>query len=243
MKPFSPSKRGLLSFISSVFDPLGLLTLSMIEAKLILQQLWKISLDWDEEIPSNLNNLWLKWLQTLKNIEKVKLARWNGFSFKNIKYIESQVFADVSSCTYGTVAYFRFIQEHNVKCMFIASKSRLVTLSQKPSILRLELQAAVITTRLKNTIINEIPIEKRNTFLWTDSKIVLNYLNNNDTNFDVYIAHLYIVHRINEIRQLTNPGNWRYIKTERNPADHATHYQDLLSLSKNDSWIFGRTML
>ena len=39
MKPFSPSKRGLLSFISSVFDPLGLLTLSMIEAKLILQQL------------------------------------------------------------------------------------------------------------------------------------------------------------------------------------------------------------
>ena len=50
--------------------------------------------------------------------------------------------------------------------MFIASKSRL---SQKPSIPRLELQAAVIVTRLKKTIVNEIPIEKGNTFLWIDS--------------------------------------------------------------------------
>ena len=41
--------------------------------------------------------------------------------------------------------------------MFIASESRLVSLSEKPSIPRLELQAAVIVTRLKNTIINKIP--------------------------------------------------------------------------------------
>ena len=84
--------------------------------------------------------------------------------------------------------------------MFIASKSRLVPLSQEPSIPRLELQAALIATRLKNTKVNEILIEKRNKFLWTDSKIKLNYLNNNDTNFGVYIAH-----RINEIRQSTDP--------------------------------------
>ena len=114
MKPFPPSKKGLLSFISSAFDPSGHLTPSMLEAKLIFQQLWKISLDWDEEIPSNLNNSCLKWLQALKNIEKVKLPRWYGFSFKNIKNIELHVFADASSCAYRTITYFRFIQEHNV---------------------------------------------------------------------------------------------------------------------------------
>ena len=54
---------------------------------------------------------------------------------------------------YGTVAYFHFIPEHNVKCMFIASKSRLVLLSQKPSVLHLQLQAAVIATRLKDIIV------------------------------------------------------------------------------------------
>ena len=57
-------------------------------------------------------------------------------------------FTDDSSCAYGIVAYFRFILEHKVKCMFIASKSRLVPLSQEPSIPRLELQAALIATRL-----------------------------------------------------------------------------------------------
>ena len=102
--------------------------------------------------------------------------------------------------------------------MFIASKSRLVPLSQKPSIPRLELQAA-IATRLKNSIVREIPIEKWNTFLWTDSKIVLNYLNNKDTNFGVYVAH-----RINEFRQSADPDNCCYIKTKQNPADHTTRY-------------------
>ena len=48
--------------------------------------------------------------------------------------------------------------------MFIALKSRLVPLSQKSSIPRLEPEAAVIATRLKSSIVNEIPIEKRNTF-------------------------------------------------------------------------------
>ena len=60
IKSFSSSKRSLLSFISSVFYPLGLLTSSMSEGKLILKQLQKIHLDWDEEIPLNLKNRWLK---------------------------------------------------------------------------------------------------------------------------------------------------------------------------------------
>ena len=84
------------------------------------------------------------------------------------------VYADASLCASGAVAYFCFIQEHDVRYMFIASETRLVSLSEKPSIRRLELQAAVIVTRLKNTIINKIPLENENPFLWTDSKIMLN---------------------------------------------------------------------
>ena len=85
MKPFPLSKRGLLCFISSVFDPLGLLTPSVLEAKLILKQLWKISLDWDEEIPSNLNNRWLKWLQTFKKLRKLNYPDGMDFHLKTLK--------------------------------------------------------------------------------------------------------------------------------------------------------------
>ena len=60
----------------------------------------------------------------------------------------------------------------------------------------------VIATRLKNTIVNKIPFEKENMFLWTDLKIVLYHLNSNHASFGVYIAH-----RINEIRQSADPDN------------------------------------
>ena len=90
------------------------------------------------------------------------------------KNTELHVFADASLCASGAVDYFCFIQEHKVKYMLIASESRLVSLSEKPSIPHLEQQAAVIVTRLKNTIINKIPLEYANPFLWTDSKIMLN---------------------------------------------------------------------
>ena len=87
-------------------------------------------------------------------------------------------------------------------------EAEISTIKSKTKYTDLELQAAVIATRLKNTIVNEIRVEKRNTFLWKDTKIVLTYLNN-DTNFGVYIAH-----PINEIRQSTDPNNWCCIKTE-----------------------------
>ena len=88
----------------------------------------------------------------------MKLPRWYGFLFKVIKIIKLYVFTDASWCSAETAAYFHFIQEHNVKCMFIALKLRLVLLSQKASIPRLELQAAAIATRIKNTTVNEISI-------------------------------------------------------------------------------------
>ena len=96
----------------------------MLEVKLILQQLWKISLDYDEKIPLNLKNRWLKWLQTLKNIEKVKLPRWYGFSFKNIKNIELHVFVDDSSCAYGTVALIFVLYKHKTLniCLLLRSQ-------------------------------------------------------------------------------------------------------------------------
>ena len=89
----------------SIAFPNGLLILLILEEQLILQQPWKI--------PSNLNNRCLKWLQTLKHMEKVRLPRWYGSSFKNIKNIELHPFADASLCAYGQ--YLIFVLYKNIK--------------------------------------------------------------------------------------------------------------------------------
>ena len=57
------------------------------------------------------------------------------------------------------------------------------TANSKTSIPRLELQAAVMATRLKVSLLEEIKENITKVFLCTDSKIVLNYLRNEDRNF------------------------------------------------------------
>ena len=54
LKPVFATKRGILSPISSIFDPLGLIAPDLIEPKMIIQQLWKTKIDWDELLPSDL---------------------------------------------------------------------------------------------------------------------------------------------------------------------------------------------
>ena len=50
-KEVSNTKQGILNFVSSIFNPLGILTLVLIEPKCIIQDLWKQNIDWDHPIP------------------------------------------------------------------------------------------------------------------------------------------------------------------------------------------------
>ena len=57
-----PSTRhGLLSMLSSVYDPLGLGAPFMLKRRQIIQQLWQEKLQWDEQIDERLAYEWLKW--------------------------------------------------------------------------------------------------------------------------------------------------------------------------------------
>lgn len=55
--------RGILSIVSSVYDPLGFAAPFILQAKLILQDLCRKKLGWDEEIPEEYRNRWRAWLQ------------------------------------------------------------------------------------------------------------------------------------------------------------------------------------
>ena len=53
-KKLPATKREILSFISTIFDPLGFVTTAVLEPKLIMQELWKRSIEWDEDVPDDL---------------------------------------------------------------------------------------------------------------------------------------------------------------------------------------------
>ena len=55
---YQNTKRGILSFTASTFDPLGIVTPFTLESKLLIQELWSRQIiDWDEKIPLDLHTI------------------------------------------------------------------------------------------------------------------------------------------------------------------------------------------
>ena len=74
--------------------------------------------------------------------------------------------------------------------------------------------------------------------MWTDSKIVLHYLQNEDRNFGIYVSH-----RVNETLQNTKLNEWNYVSSESNIAYKTSRYQTFEQLSLEKSWCNGPTFL
>lgn len=61
----SLTRRGILSMVSSLYDPLGMVAPVILPAKQILQELSRLKLGWDEKIPESLKQKWSSWLRDL----------------------------------------------------------------------------------------------------------------------------------------------------------------------------------
>ena len=66
------TRRGLLSTLSSICDPLDLVSSFILEWRKIIQILCKNEFKWDGNIPEDLRYAWLKWLHSLQGLEKLK---------------------------------------------------------------------------------------------------------------------------------------------------------------------------
>ena len=123
-----PSTRhGLLSMLSSIYDPLGLGAPFMLKGRQIIQQLCQEKLYWDEQIDDRSACEWLKWKNNLLTLEKVTVPRcYKSKDFgKNITY-SLHHFSDASESGYGQASYLRMENENgDIHCCLIFGKSRV----------------------------------------------------------------------------------------------------------------------
>ena len=68
------AKRAILKIVASIFDPLGLVSLFVLTAKIFLQELWRMKSDCDTIIDNNVKRKWKKCQGELKNVSKVEIA-------------------------------------------------------------------------------------------------------------------------------------------------------------------------
>ena len=87
---------------------------------------------------------------------------------------------------------------------------------------------------MKATILDEVKLQVKAVFLQCDSKTVINYLNNEKTNFSVFIAH-----QVNEIRNSSKTEEKFYLPTSQNVADDLTRYKGFDNLTYRSKWCVG----
>ena len=238
-KPYT--RRGVLSIVSSVFDPMGLVSPYLLEGKRIMQEICKTDLDWDTPLPPEMIEKFCKWGESLHKLENICIPRCvKPKSFESVKTVQVHVFCDASTRGYGSCAYLRIVDESdNVTCTLIAAKSRILP-SKAVTIPRLELNAAVVGAKLGFMINNELKTVYKNidTFYWSDSSVTLGYIKNSAKRF-----HTFVSNRVQIIQDLTSDSAWFYVNTVQNPADLASRGIETNDQAKLSLWLKGPPFL
>ena len=232
------TRRGILSMISQLFDPIGFLQPFILPVKLLMQELCHLNLGWDVEIPLDKKVSWYNWLDTLCSLEKFCYPRcfW-PHKFKPVTY-ELHCFCDASAIGYSAVAYLRIIDTNGfIHVSFVMGKSRVAPL-KSVTIPRLELVAAVIGVDIVQFIQHETDLSISRVLYWTDSTSVLKYISNKTKRFHVFVAN-----KISRILEASNPSEWRYVNTKLNPADLGSRGLLPNQLKAAELWFNGPTFL
>ena len=238
LKMGSNTRRGILSMVAQIFDPLGFLAPFVLPAKAILQAACEKKLEWDQPIGKELESKWNDWKDQLTKLEDIQIPRrFKIDTLRKIKQVQLHHFSDASEKGYGACSYLRYIDvEGHVHCSLVMGKARVVPL-KRPTLPRLELQAAVIAARMSKVLKAELDMQISEEYFWTDSEIVLGYLNNEAKKF-----HIYVANRIQEILTRTKTEQWHFISGTENPADIASRGLRIEQIT-NSKWIKGPNFL
>lgn len=182
-----------------------------------------------QPLPSELKPKWESWINDLRNLDKIQIPRcFTPENFGKVLRVELHHFSDASSQGYGQCSYIRLVGEEKVHCTLIMGKAKVAP-TKIVTIPRLELTATVISAAMSSMLKEELEIKIDREYFWTDSQVVLGYANNEARRFHVFVAN-----RVQRIRETTDPGQWFYVDTEHNPADHASRGLKVAELLKSN---------
>ncbi|XP_060804946.1 uncharacterized protein LOC132902740 [Amyelois transitella] len=231
------NKRTILAEIQRLFDPLGWLAPALLPAKILIQKLWLKGVGWDDDLDSETKEEWINIRNSYEHLKQIKLKRWMNTTQDNLNEVTVHGYCDASNKAYGAVAYLRArTDDGNFKISLIAARTRVAPV--KPvSLPRLELCGAVLLSQLLKQISEATRIPKDQFFAWTDSTIVLAWLEGDPIRWQTFV-------RNRVITILDNIGNkWYHVRTDENPADLASRGLLLPDLQNNLLWWQGPNWL
>ncbi|KAK2551629.1 hypothetical protein P5673_027396 [Acropora cervicornis] len=143
------TRRGMLSLISGLYDPLGFAAPFILPAKMLLQELCRQDYGWEEQIPDEKLLRWRTWVGNLSNLEQVNLpCCFKPKGFGDLTDVQLHHFSDASEVGYGAASYLRLKDDAgHIHCSLVFAKSRVAPL-KTITIPRMELTAASVSAKL-----------------------------------------------------------------------------------------------
>ena len=232
------TRRGMLSTVASLYDPLGFISPIILKGKKLVQQACKDQVGWDDPLSEDIKLQWQEWLKELETLHTISISRsFVPPRFTSVVRAELHHFSDASETGYGQCSYLRLIDENNnVHCSLVMAKSRVAPL-KTITIPRLELQAATLSVKVAKFLEDQLQYDSIQHHFWTDSKIVLAYISNKAKKFHVFVAN-----RVSQILQHSEIDQWSHIASDHNPADMASRGKQTAALNQS-VWFSGPDFL
>lgn len=233
------TKRHILSHINSIYDPLGIVSLFTVRAKIMLRKLWgqDQQLCWDDPVPESIAREWLAFFQEVPQLNDVRFAR----CVKPTEAIGDPtlvIFLDGSGEAYGAVAYAHWRMSNGTyKARLLASKNRIAPI-KVVDIVRPELCGAVIGTRIRQFILEEFRFKFECIIHIVDSEIVKAMIAKESYGFNTFAAN-----RLVEIQKSTKPSEWSRTDGTNNIADWITRGKTPHELNYQSDWQSGPEFL
>ena len=142
------------------------------------------------------------------------------------------VFCNASRLAFGTCAYARWeLQDGKFNARFIAAKSRVAPLKEL-TMPRLELQAAVLASRLGKSILEESRLKFERVRYLSDSRVALAWIQGQSRSYKPFVSA-----RVGEIQDNSRLSEWHHCPSDLNVADDVA--KGLLPDQLNGRWFKG----
>ena len=202
------TKRGVLTKVAKIYDPLGLASPLSLTGKLLYREACDLKCGWDQSLPVDFAKRWKRWENQLPDsVTTVRsLARYQ----ESITSITLHAFGDASGNGVAAAAYAVVTQPSGQTQGLVTAKARLA--KRGLTIPRQELVACHMAANLVTNVedaLEGFPVA--NSFCWSDSTVALHWIGG-EGNYKQFVQN-----RVNKIQQRNL--TWRYVPTKDNPAD------------------------
>ncbi|GFV79170.1 integrase catalytic domain-containing protein [Trichonephila clavipes] len=100
-----PTKRQLLSTIAKIYDPLGFLSPTTIQLKILMQDIWKENISWDDPVTDCIFESWTQFKNQMKHLAEIQIPRYLAEDATAKRVLIG--FCDASHRAYAAVFYSR----------------------------------------------------------------------------------------------------------------------------------------